>query len=176
MDKAERIKRATWRVARRAFEMGDWALYHNAGRAERLVETANVVVTSLADAGCLDDAYGDEGSFELDLATGYVAKESAQHIQFGAASLLAYRQMIFEKVRKLDAAGILSPADRKRSRTFAFDREEAETAKRKAAEAERERLRKEKQDREERAKRREAARKRLAEIEAQKTAENKEVK
>lgn len=155
--------------------MGDWALYHNASRAEHLVDTANVVVTTLADAGCLADEYGDGGSFEIGLAAGYVAKESARRNLFRAESLLAYRQLIFEQVRKLDAAGLLTADDRKRSRTIAFDREEAEAAERRAAEAERERKRKEEAVRAERAKRREAARKRLAEIEAERKDEgNKE--
>lgn len=175
MKQDEKRKKIAWRIARGAFEMANWTLYHNADRARHIVDAANCVVTSLADAGCLADTYGDEGSLEIDLAAGYVAMQSAQRLIFGLESLLAYRDIIFNAVRRLDAAGALTQADRKRSRTLAFDREEAESAKREAAEAERERLRKEEVERKERAERREAARKRLAEIEREKNRNSKEV-
>lgn len=172
-DKATRIKRTAWRVARAAFEEADWCVLLNASRVPQIVDIANCVVTALADAGCLADEYGDDGSFEISLLPGYVAMQGAKRMSFGLESLNAYRLDVFDAVRKLDAAGVLTDADRKRSRTLAFDREEAERKERAAAEAERERLRKEAQERRDRAERREAAKKRLAEIERMKNGNSK---
>lgn len=173
MDKAERIKRATWRVARRALEIGDWAYTQNPGNTPNVVDLANLTVISLADKGCFDDAFGDDGSLEAELASGFVSKNSTVPNLIVGSHITWYANEIFDYVRKLAAAGLLTPEDRARVRTFAFDAEVAAEEKRKAAAAEAERKRRERQERQERAARAEAAKKRLAEIEAEKAKEAK---
>ena len=164
---ADKIRRIAWRMARRAIEAGDWVRTTMPSRAGEIVEMANVMTTSLDMRGCLDDKYGEEGSLEVEIAAGYLAKVSAAKV-LPTAPVTWYADKMLGHVRALAAAGLLSDADRARARVFEFDIEEAERARLKAEEAERERKRREEAERQERAKRKEAARKRLAEIEKEK--------
>lgn len=168
----EKVNRAAWSISRRALESGEWAHTRRPQRAAELVDLANIVATSLAAGGCLDDKYGEGGSLEVDIAAGYVAKCAGyvSNTQAGIAPLPQapvawYCEQIFAHVRDLDAAGLLSPEDRKRARTFEADAEAAREAERKAEEKAREEKRRREAERKERAERREAAARRLAEIE-----------
>lgn len=172
MERDEKIKRAAWRISRRALESGEWALSCNPQRAAEIVEFANIVATSLAAGGCLDDKYGEGGSLEVEIAGGYIAKNSgclssALHgpAPMPRAPLAWYCEQIFAHVRDLDAAGLLAPEDRKRARVFEADAEAAREAKRRAEEKAREEKHRREAERRERAERREAAERRLAEIE-----------
>ena len=175
MQTSEKANRVAWRIARRALEAGEWAHTQRPQRAAELVDYANVVVTSLAAAGCLAAEYGEDGSLEVEIAAGYVSK-CAGHVGVSGGMPQApidwFASQIFQHVRDLDAAGILTPEDRKRARTFKADAEAAREAKRKAEEEAREAKRKAEEERLERIKRREAAARRLAEIEE----ERKEVR
>jgi len=173
MKETEKVNRIAWRnVARPALESGEWALTQHPQRAAELVDLANIVATSLADGGCLADKYGDGGSLEVEVAGGYVAK-IAGNLSFAthgpapmpSAPIAWYREQIFALVRDLDAAGLLSPEDRRRARVFEADAEAAREAKRRAEEKAREEKQRRETERRERAERREAAERRLAEIE-----------
>ena len=172
MDRNEKIKRAAWRISRRALESGEWALVQDPRRAAYVVEYTNTLTTSLADGGCLDDKFGEGGSLEVDIAPGYIAK-IAGSLSFAthgpapmpSAPLAWYREQIFALVRDLDAAGLLTPEDRRRARVFEADAEAAREAKRRAEEKAREEKQRREAERRERAERREAAERRLAEIE-----------
>ena len=172
MEENEKIKRAAWRISRRALESGEWALVQDQRRAADVVEYANILTTSLADGGCLDDKFGEGGSLEVDIAPGYIAK-NAGSLSFAthgpapmpSAPLAWYREQIFALVRDLDAAGLLTPEDRRRARVFEADAEAAREAKRRAEEKAREEKQRREAERRERAERREAAERRLAEIE-----------
>lgn len=179
MQTPEKANRAAWRIARRALEAGEWAHTQRPQRAAELVEFANVVITSLAAAGCLAAEYGEDGSLEVEIAAGYVSKcagyvgaPSSGTGGMPQAPIAWYGEQIFQHVRDLDAAGILTPEDRARARTFKADAEAAREAKRKAEEEAREAKRRAEEERLERIKRREAAARRLAEIEE----ERKEVR
>lgn len=174
MAEAKKINQVAWSVARRALEMGDWAYSEGPVDTRWVVDLANLTVVSLADKGCLSDAFGSAGSLEVELAPGFVAKNSIMQALANGTSIMWFSDEIFDHVRKLDANGLLTPEDRAKARTFAFDEEVAAEKRRKAAEAERERKRRELQEHQERVARAEAAKKRLAEIEAEKAA--KEVK
>ena len=174
MDHGEKIKRVTWRVARRALEHGGWAHVQNPVPAACVVvDLANVVVVSLADKGCLDDAFGDDGSLEVELAAGFVSNNSTLPTILTGTPVTWFSDELFSHVRRLAEAGLLTPEDRARARTFAFDAEMAEEERRKTAEAEEERKRRERQERQKLAARAKAAKKRLAEIEAEKAKEAK---
>lgn len=172
MDRDEKIKRAAWRISRRALESGEWALVQDPRRAADVVEYTHILTTSLSDGGCLDDKFGEGGSLEVDIAPGYIAK-NAGSLSFAthgpapmpSAPLAWYREQIFALVRDLDAAGFLTPEDRRRARVFEADAEAAREAKRRAEEKAREEKQRREAERRERAERREAAERRLAEIE-----------
>ena len=172
MERGEKIKRATWRISRRVLEAGEWAIVQKPQRAAEVVEYANIIVTSLSDSGCLDDKFGEGGSLEVDIATGFIAK-NAGSLSFAthgpapmpSASIAWYRERIFALVRDLDAKGLLTPEDRRRARVFEADAEAAREAKRRAEEKAREEKQRREAERMERAERREAAERRLAEIE-----------
>lgn len=169
----DKIRRVAWpKLARPALESGDWALVQDPRRAADVVEFANILATSLSDGGCLDDKFGEGGSLEVDIAPGYIAK-NAGSLSFAthgpapmpSAPLAWYREQVFALIRDLDAAGLLTPEDRRRARVFEADAEAAREAKRRAEEKAREEKQRREAERRERAERREAAERRLAEIE-----------
>ena len=169
----DKIRRVAWhKLARPALESGEWALVQDPRRAADVVEYTNILTTSLSDGGCLDDKFGEGGSLEVDIAPGYIAKNAGglSFAMYGpapmpSAPLAWYREQIFALVRDLDAAGLLTPEDRRRARVFEADAEAAREAKRRAEEKAREEKQRREAERRERAERREAAERRLAEIE-----------
>ena len=76
----DKIRRIALLMARRAIVAGDWVRTGMPSRAGEIVEMANVMTTSLDMRGCLDDKYGEEGSLEVEIAAGYLAKVSAAKV------------------------------------------------------------------------------------------------
>ena len=175
MQTSEKANRAAWRIARRALETGEWTHQCRPSRAAELVDLANTVAAALAAAGCMDDKFApQDGSFELDVAAGFVAKSCGSEM-LPNAGVSWFRDRIFDHVRMLDAEGLLAPGDRRRARVFGWDDEQRREAelreKNERLEAERRRAAeiKEKEDR------RRAVEKRLAEINKQNDEKGKAV-
>ena len=164
MQTTEKINRVAWRIARRALETGEWVHQCRPDRAAVMVDLANITAAMLAEAGCLGDEFGPEGSYELEVAVVFVAKSSgSETMPNGCATW--YRDHIFDHVRMMDAEGILSPEDRCRARVFGWDAEQKRAAELRAENERREAERRRAAELKEKEARRRAVEKRLAEIE-----------
>lgn len=162
MTKEEKIKRATWRIARKVLESGDWGFRQDVNPASYIPAMVKSAISLLSDSGCFDEQYGETGSLEIDLVAGVIGKYSNSDIL--DKNEVPTAASIFTLVRELDSAGLLTDEQRKRSRTIAFDREKLEAEK---SRAEKERLENEERERLkliERKEARAAAEKRLEEI------------
>ena len=121
-----------WRIARRALELGSFAWSPSPDRAATAtVEFADVAAVALVSRGC------GPFSYEVSLAPGFVACRVAS-VPNACEPPDWWADALFEHVRELAARGLLSDADRKRARTFAWDAEQAELARKREAECKRE--------------------------------------